>query len=138
MSSAIVAVLAGGVAAAAIYGGLAFQSTVTGNAQAALGAAIGIGGGVLVGMMGAPDAGVGIAAGGVGVALAQFSTSEVAAYQANQATPSTSSSTSTSGPGDRLPLRSVNSINGPGDTLPVHTRNAMAAARMRLAGRGLR
>jgi hypothetical protein len=132
----LVGALAGGLGAAAIYGGLAFQSTITGNAQAAAGAGIGVAAGLLVGMMGSPEIGAGIAAGAVGTGLAQFATSEVAAYQANQS-PSTNPPTTSAvnGPGDRLPLRAV---NGPGDSLPVHTNAALMAAARRLRNMGMR
>ena len=137
MGSAIAAVLVGGVAAAAIYGGLAFQTTVTGNTSAAIGAGIGVAGGIAVGMMGSPEIGAAIAAAGVGVALAQFATAEVASYEANQ---TTAPAATTSGLSDTLygQLGSVNSINGPSDTLPLHSRGSLAQAKMNLRGRGLR
>ena len=122
---AFAAVGVGALAAAAIYGGLAFvpaSAGLTTNMSAALGAGIGIAGGVVVGMLGAPEIGVGIAGAGLGVAAAQFATAEVASYQAGNPaqTGEPTSNATTSG------------INALTEAIPLHTNSELQGAASRL------
>jgi hypothetical protein len=126
IGTALIAVLAGGAAAAAIYGGLAFvpsSAGLTTNTQAALGAGIGIAGGLVVGMLGAPEIGAAVAAGGVGAAAAQFASAEVASYQAGNPVQPAQPQPSASG---------INGINSLSEMLPVHSQADLQGAAMRL------
>jgi uncharacterized membrane protein YebE (DUF533 family) len=127
MGLALGAVALSCVAAGAIYGGLAFDSTMTANTKALVGAGVGLAGGLLVGMA-SPELGVGVAAGGAAVAVAQLASQEVATYTANQASSATSPT-------------STSAVNGPGDrpfALQNNPQAQLATARANLMRRGFR
>lgn len=129
MARAALAVGAGLVSAAAIYAVLSLPSvsaSVSGNTAALVGGGAALALGAAVGMMGAPDIGVGIAAGGGGAAAAQLAVYEVAQYEAGTASQPTVTPAPTHG------------INGPGDTLPLHSGREVSTAVSRLQARGWR
>ncbi len=125
---AIFSALAGIVAGGALYTGLAFVPSSAGlntNTVALIGAGVGIAGGVVLGMLGQPMAGVAVAAGCAGAAAAQFGSAEVVAYQAGI-------------PNSPPATPAAAGINALSDQLPVHADNDLMSARSRLTSMRMR
>lgn len=123
MGGYILAGAAGLLWAGAVYGGLSFQSTLTGNTAALVAGGGSLVAGAILGAMGAPDIGLAVAAGGGGAAAAQFATAEAAAYIAGNPSAPAPGTTPT------VPAHGINSV---GEGLPFRSFAENMSARSNL------